>query len=821
MKKTLLYSILFLTTFLVTSCVQPFDEIEKIRVKGEYVLDLSVTCTAPLSKAKVDDKPGEDRYNENAVKNVYWFIFVPGNTPQFCDRDYNDDFTQTDGVFKLDGPIAMDNLVREYNTTTFLVYTIANLPSDLKSTLDAIEDDDITLEGIQDLVLTADFNKNPFAAQTSFVMQGSDVVTLTANNPNAVKVDLKRVAAKITINMNVIPAFDQMKTLATGEQEYQKTWYPDISTVQVYLSFANKDIPLKADPIEYSQEHFFTYNRYAFKKYFSYTGNSSSSSETVPSGQNIPDYSDEDWKWIVTGSPFYSYPMKWKSDSPQAPFLKVILNWSSYEEKPKKDDHGNIVHDEQGHIIYERKKATPGGDVDKPFYYKIPINPSKSPEEVYYSLNANDWYEFTFDVAILGSTADELPVILAGRYYAVDWNDPGISGGGSLDQSSYLNLASKSKVFYIYGDDGIKIPVLSSHELDGGDNGTRIISAKYWNGKSFRDTTRGSVHVSGRSTVEFENTLTNTIGAKLDCYRLEFEVEIVNKAGLRETITIIQYPPIYIDSKDGGNAMVDGYYGNVNDRWRRYKNSANGGVNIGTGEVTNKPNNDDNASRTYTPYAPITQWASRMKTMTVISISSLSNVPTYDLPDDAGDDIRYIIADPRKESGYTSSDLIAHYVEGEGQVSWDTDIAKAIKIGNPDVPNFIAPKILVASRWSRMGNWDDHNYNTDFVTAQKRCATYQENGYPAGRWRLPTEAEIMFMVNLQSYGLIDRLFTTGWSITASGSVIRVENNNTTHYRASVLNAPSTPSCRCVYDLWYWGEKPAEGAEDKYTIKVDY
>ena len=824
MKKTLLYSILFLTTFLVTSCVQPFDELEKIRVKGEYVLDLSVTCTAPLSKAKVDDKPGENRYNENAVKNVYWFIFVPGNTPQFCDRDYKDAFTQTDGVFKLDGPIAMDNLVREYNTTTFLVYTIANLPSDLKSTLDAIADDDITLEGIQDLVLTADFNKNPFAAQTSFVMQGSDEVTLTANNPNAVTVDMKRVAAKITINMNVIPAFDQMKTLPTGEQEYQKTWYPDISTVQVYLSFANKDIPLKGDPIEYSQEHFFTYNRNAFKRYFSYTGYEGTPGTTVPSGQDIPNYSDEDWRWIVTGNPFYSYPMKWKSDSPQAPFLKVILKWSSYEETPTATGG------------YSRTKETPAGDVDKEFYYKIPINPSTVSADRYYSLNANDWYDFTFDVAILGSTADELPVILAGRYYAVDWNDPGISGGGSLDQSSYLNLASKSATFYMYGRDSISIPVLSSHNLD---NTKTEITGRRWNAKLTADNkwetiNRGSVSVYGRSSFTFTNELHTAIDSDLDCYYMEFTVRIFNDAGLEKEVVIIQYPPIYLDSQKGGNAMVDGYFGNVGGHYRGTGGSGNSGTN-------------ENTTPTTTPYAPITRYVNENSTtnnvtLTTVSISSLGENTNYTVPRDVSvsgsqsTTNNYLIADPRENSGFRGNDLINYwsgtYDNGQARAWTDADAGK-IKVGSTTTSNFIAPKFLVSSRWGRMQNWSPHDYNTDYETAKKRCATYQEKGYPAGRWRLPTEAEIIFVINMQKNGFIKDLYTTGWSISATGSAFRVTANNTDIYYVNDVKRLGTlgnnsyggnghvPSCRCVYDLWYWGEDPVTDVDGTYTIKVDY
>lgn len=807
MKKALLYSFIIFAAFSISSCVQPFDEEQTVRIKGDYNLDLSVTCTAPLSKAKVDDKPGENKYNENVVNGVNWFIFVPGDTPLLCARGYSA-VTQTDGseVFKIQGPIAMDKLVQDYGNN-FFVYTIANLPSTLQTTLNATDDEDISFDGLQNLALTADFNKNPFTKQDSFVMQGSYDVTFTASDNGKLKkvtVDLKRVAAKITINMNVIPAFDQMKTLPTGEQQYQKTWYPDISSIQVYLSFANKDIPLKGDPIEYSQEHFFTYYRAAFQKSYSYTGNTSDPSATLPSGQGIPNYTNPDWRWIVTGSPFYSYPMKWKSESPQAPFLKVIVKWSSYEESPTSTGG------------YSRTKDTPAGDVDKEFYYKIPINPSTVSSDGYYSLNANEWYDFTFDVAILGSTADELPVILSGQYYVVDWNNPGISGGGSLDQNSFLNLATKSDTFYMYGQDEIEIPVLSSHNLDGTKT---VITGQRWNAKlsgedKWESITRGSVTVDGRSSFTFTNNLHTSIDAQLDCYYMKFNVKIFNEAGLEKEVTIIQYPPIFVDSKPGGNVMIDGFYGNVDNHSHSTSTGNNPGGNSGTNTNTT----------TTTPYAPISNYVNTQQAMTVISISSLGNNTTYEIPGAQGSPFTYRIADPRQDSEFRGNDLLPHFSGAYNQtnsnarlISWSDAEAGGIKVGSTTDKNFIAPRFMVSSRWGRMGNWNPPGTQAArFETVQKRCATYQEAGYPAGRWRLPTEAEIMFIASLQRYGFIAELFTsTGPSISASGGVFTVSTTNVSY--AAPGNNDGGRSCRCVYDLWYWGDDPVEGAYSTYTV----
>ena len=300
---------------------------------------------------------------------------------------------------------------------------------------------------------------------------------------------------------------------------------------------------------------------------------------------------------------------------------------------------------------------------------------------------------------------------------------------------------------------------------------------------------------------------------------MEFDVTIVNEAGLQEKITIIQYPSIYIDSKPGGNVMVDGYYGNVDNHYHATGNGATPYGDSGTNTSTT----------TQTPYAPISNYVDQQQAMTVISISALNNA-TYTIPGNAqgAGTYTYVIADPRQASGYEGDDLTSHYSgeynntnAGTRLVPWTADEASKIKVGSM-TGNFIAPRFMVSSRWGRMGNWTPPgNADERFETVQKRCATYQEAGYPAGRWRLPTEAEIMFIANLQKYSLISNLFTTsGPSISASGSVFTVPEGGSTaqiQYAAAGLNNNGGRSCRCVYDLWYWGDDPVEGATSTYTI----
>ena len=110
--------------------------------------------------------------------------------------------------------------------------------------------------------------------------------------------------------------------------------------------------------------------------------------------------------------------------------------------------------------------------------------------------------------------------------------------------------------------------------------------------------------------------------------------------------------------------------------------------------------------------------------------------------------------------------------------------------------NMLAPSYRIASKFG--GTEYGGNYFGDLTKeyAEYRCAAYQEDGFPAGRWRLPTKAEIHFIGQLSAKKAFETLFsnTTYWS--ANGAV--TVNNG------SVSNSNATAALlRCVYDSWYW------------------
>ncbi|MDY5813483.1 MAG: hypothetical protein SPJ97_03025 [Bacteroides sp.] len=128
---------------------------------------------------------------------------------------------------------------------------------------------------------------------------------------------------------------------------------------------------------------------------------------------------------------------------------------------------------------------------------------------------------------------------------------------------------------------------------------------------------------------------------------------------------------------------------------------------------------------------------------------------------------------------------------------------------NARTRNMIAPKFRVASSYGVTSAIVRGN-------AKARCASYQEDGFPAGRWRVPTAAEVRYIIDLSEQKKIPRLFgyepslnltATYW--TANGLITITGRNVTTNdYPSDETEA----HVRCVYDEWYWGNKAIENKQ---------
>ena len=216
------------------------------------------------------------------------------------------------------------------------------------------------------------------------------------------------------------------------------------------------------------------------------------------------------------------------------------------------------------------------------------------------------------------------------------------------------------------------------------------------------------------------------------------------------------------------------------------------------------------------------------------------------LTDDAGDPIGSLVAksevygqsgDNNNTNNYTvyvtSLPVGSEHVIGDPRIGTTTAVTGLNGLSNykpaaDDTQNVIAPVFKIASSYGKTTTlW--------YENSKTRCAAYQENGYPAGRWRLPTVAEIQFLVSLSDNNKIPSLFSANrsyfnnqynisyyWAggnygygpyeaLDFTGRTTTTSYNGYSYNFSYTHNGQTTNyHCvytRCVYDVWYWGEEP--------------
>ena len=118
----------------------------------------------------------------------------------------------------------------------------------------------------------------------------------------------------------------------------------------------------------------------------------------------------------------------------------------------------------------------------------------------------------------------------------------------------------------------------------------------------------------------------------------------------------------------------------------------------------------------------------------------------------------------------------------------------------------IAPKFRISSAYGAIASDGERKW---YELMKKRCASYQEDGYPAGRWRLPTKAELEFIIYLSANDKIPMVFAESmhyWCAHGAGKP-DIDNKTVDMLYRTYFNDKGDVSVRCVYDDWYWGSEP--------------
>lgn len=741
MKKLLYILITFIFTF--ASCS------EQIEVPDSIPADCIMlnVLNSPMTKA-VEYPSGEDY--EKTLKRLDCFFYVKGQTDQPCVYYQKIDLSK---VGSAEIPCYVDesviNTIFPNGNTTCDVFVIANLPEGTFASK-AQGTDVNTLDKIL-LQLGQGYD----AVGQNFLMAGLDEATKVGDNNATGTILLYRAAAKITVSVN-IPAeitfeYENGETVSmtpvltddTGEVTLKTAFHNGVRKTYLRDSYIDQIV---------DQDFFYTEKK-------SYT-----SVPTTEATAGAPA------KYLYTCEvPFYSYAREWDKGADNAPYLTLDLPW---------------------------KNETTGQY--QTYYYQILINAAGR------EFRPNSWYDLTVNVGVLGSKIEAEPLLIKNTtYYVLDWTtepDEEHEGGGDryedveIQKYTYL-VVPETRLEINNANSGVlrfdashKLGIMmntASKEVENLVNRRTNLASFYINcgGANGSAPTINDLQLStekifevdeSRGILTFLHNIPDNVYSPIYVYAtIWLERDGVPGMSLSEQefskeITIVQYPPLYIipDQSVEHSVFVNGYYDSSTTI--RYNNGK-----YVLGQARGEGDGD------------------YMYTITVSSFNADDKFEYYN-----GEYINYIIGDPRQRIADTNLnddnfDMTQTWVKDGDQQGLNYYYPTS---SQDNAYRVVSPKFKVASF---LGGYSS---GCTPEGAAMRCASYQEHGYPAGRWRLPTTAEIMFVISLQQKDRIQDIFYGTNSYYSSTDLVR--NSNTT--TISPITENSTGSVRCVYDEWYWG-----------------
>ena len=713
MKRIFTYILIMASAlFAAVSCSNEALENDPKAPQGElkaFTLRLGTLDPAETKALTGEKIPGEG--NENTIQHVDYFFFgdEAGTQLLYSGRLTLDQLTAVEGQdYTYEKEFDITN---DYPNIKYgcYAYVVANYPHEITAT---------TLSDIMALPLTADWTQ----AQTNFVMDtydtaaGSAVHALTPKTTAEVKtitLPLTRVAAKIQVNLKVAKSYtDNAKNL----------WKPTVDQFTHQLVRSRKSATLAAMPAAYAAAS----EAADYLNYASERNVTQNADVTVGEGENAKEY------YSYTLAPYYTYPQAFDTEGNTAPYIKFQMQW---------------VNEDKG---------------SNNFYYKF-----LTPEIT--TFERNRIYILDAVIDVIGGTEDDWAEVKDYYIYVADWWSPGAISA-TYESAKYLSVINHT--YTIYGDDEIIVPVISSDDIQ--------IVSKTGTKKNLKSgnnvTVTPTVEANGKESFTLTHVLENDVTKELyDCTPITYTVTIQHKAGgltKQETVTIIQYPNIYVEKiQSNGYVWVNGQGGGGSQV--NVTNNNNNGIGVVVQRSTVNGQGDNNNQNNYNIYVSV-------------------------LPDDSN----YVIGDPR---------VGATVVNNLGN-----DVTNSYKAAGENTQNVIAPAFKVASSYGK-------TTSMSFTRARERCASYQESGYPAGRWRLPTEAEVRFAVELSKYGHIPTLFQTEinngyW--TANGAIYSQTANGTLYTTTDPTSDNTNRSVRCVYDIWYWGDAPMPDDGGTVTAQTD-
>lgn len=780
--------IIYILTSIILACTSCTGELglDDGHKKDGFTLTV---YNAPLTKAI--DNTGEAY--ERELRTLDIFFYPKGETDKPCVFYHHENLTNTFGQKELNIYVVEDAIRKIFPTQNLCdIFIIANLPESVKpdDVVFAAESEDTKLENLSAYVLQNGDKTNPdFVAEYDainkpFVMAGLGVGQKDSKKNASGTIGLVRASSKITLSVAIPDYLDVEVTTTTSTGSTTETVRmvptfedkPMAETMNVafrngtYKGYLSKEADEAVDTFYFSSpKHAFTYSETL--QPIKYKNPEKATQDSIPSR-----------RVYTCDVPFYTYAREWAKGDANAAYMLFEMKW------------GASVSD--GSPVYET------------YYYQILINGAGRKFE------PNHWYDMFVNVGVIGSTIEIKPTIIDHlSFFVLDWSDT-ISGVDHPDEEvvlenyTYFNVLTKRLEL-----DNVTSGVIqykASHKIDWAldetstknvenvaglsttlgafsiDCGTNDPQTKRVTGYTLTDNGNGALHYS----YTFPENLYSPIYIYLTLWlELDGQNGMSNEErAYSESVTIVQYPPIYITPYRSTTYSVFINRYNKHDSQITYNNNA---YNLGQANGTGDGNY-----------------------MYSISVSSLKSSDKFTINNTS---YNYIIGDPRSRTSDTNLNDDNFNMNNSWRKDREENNGRILQYYYPTMRDeavfqVISPKFRVASFLGGYSN----ACNTE--GAAMRCASYQEEGLPAGRWRLPTTAEILFVISLQQKGLIRPIFYKADN-AANGNWYY---SSTHQVQYNGANAPGVRalqnqgSVRCIYDEWYWGTQPEARTNNNYA-----
>ena len=743
---------IYIMAFFACMLASCSEELE-VYGSGEEVNGRSFTLQLRASGDTTE--AGEDAYNENRIAAVSVFFFT-------------DKETATCSYMKRNIPTNNSNMLSVPLDDTFkpgeyFIFVLANVPVHQEPVTGKFTLNQMKKKLMYTQLSSAD------KPEDAFVMQGLTEKVMVASGAQGGTVTLSRLAAKIVL----------LPTIKSPIKIDGVTYTAEVDRMDVALHHVTNYV--HPDGTELTRKE---YNDRLTpeekEKTFTTTDPRKYKSVTAPGAAAA-----------YVHIPFYSYPHTWLAytetsqlvQSEKQTYLTFRIPWTCTKN---------------------------GVQLSTNYYYRVPVTNeiiSGSDGKEYRSLKSNTLYKIKMNVGVLGSIdPGQVTPDVDLKYEISDWKSVGISA--DVNKYNYLELETNyvemnnesradigltsssdvtAKVVKItypdYSGTTIKPAVTMTEPVKPNrEDFTGLLDEyryqqalkryesdlKTWNNQS------NFVTVYGQS-ITFEHAVSADVYVPYT-----YTIEVTNKDGQKQELTITQYPPIYITGEYNSNGSSNRFvYGETtNETW------------VGGWDAFYTVVDDNNKSLGGAHDPGDGSSSNNNKNQYTIHVTQL----------DAADESKYIIGDPRDPTptklsnltkyGTSSQKGLQSYLKTRGETGTEREYDR-----------MIAPVFKIASSWGVVTKG-----SIDYAQAQKRCASYQENGYPAGRWRIPTEGEIEFIVSLSNKGYIPKLFGGDYYASSKRYYIGGDEGTEGKFGGTAGSNNGNRSVRCVYDVWYWGDE---------------